>query len=108
MFPLWVAPEMVGQDEHSKGYCYAVDWWSLGVCLFELLRGKVHWRLRLVVVQYFIAGTKFVIGTHLQVGCRDCQARGSALSVCNTGCRPLIPLTIDRIETDTTTPTNSP
>ncbi|XP_062505508.1 serine/threonine-protein kinase 32A-like isoform X2 [Corticium candelabrum] len=36
----YMAPEMVGQDEHSKGYCYAVDWWSLGVCLFELLRGK--------------------------------------------------------------------
>lgn len=30
-----MAPEMV--DEKRPGYSWQVDWWSLGVCLFELL-----------------------------------------------------------------------
>ena len=30
-----MAPEMV--DEKRPGYSWQVDWWSLGVCFFELL-----------------------------------------------------------------------
>ena len=47
---LWfalVAPEVVESDSKSKGYDYAVDWWSLGVCLYELMRGKVSFTNRL-------------------------------------------------------------
>ncbi|KAJ8026220.1 Serine/threonine-protein kinase 32B [Holothuria leucospilota] len=37
----YMAPEIfqTDQDEH-RGYDFAVDWWSMGVCVYEMLRGK--------------------------------------------------------------------
>lgn len=34
----YMAPEVV--DEKRPGYSWQVDWWSLGVCVFELLWGR--------------------------------------------------------------------
>ncbi|XP_071947582.1 serine/threonine-protein kinase 32A-like isoform X2 [Antedon mediterranea] len=35
----YMAPEIFNTGDAS-GYSYAVDWWSLGICVYELLRGK--------------------------------------------------------------------
>ncbi|XP_071827168.1 serine/threonine-protein kinase 32B-like isoform X1 [Apostichopus japonicus] len=37
----YMAPEifLTDQDEH-RGYDFSVDWWSMGVCIYEMLRGK--------------------------------------------------------------------
>ena len=34
------APEVL--HSRSSGYSYAVDWWGLGVSVYEMLRGQVH------------------------------------------------------------------
>ena len=33
----YIAPEIL----KKQGYSYSVDWWSLGILLYELLYGKV-------------------------------------------------------------------
>ena len=40
---MFSAPEIftTAQDD-CKGYSYAVDWWSLGIVIYEMLRGKVR------------------------------------------------------------------
>ena len=34
--PTYMAPEVI----EKKGYSYSVDWWSLGIMMWELLTGK--------------------------------------------------------------------
>lgn len=36
------APEMFSSRKDT-GYSFAVDWWSLGVTAYELLRGRVQY-----------------------------------------------------------------
>ena len=38
----YMAPEIL----HKRGYTYPIDWWSLGVCAFELLFGRRPFRGR--------------------------------------------------------------
>lgn len=39
------APELFQTFEGTHpGYSFAVDWWSLGITAYELLRGQVTWR----------------------------------------------------------------
>lgn len=38
----YMAPEILSK----KGYCNSIDWWSLGVCAYELLFGKRPFRGR--------------------------------------------------------------
>ena len=36
-----VAPEIfAAASKEVKGYSFGVDWWSLGVCIYEILRSK--------------------------------------------------------------------
>lgn len=37
---MWLAPEILAK----KGYSYMIDWWSLGVCAYELLFGRRPFR----------------------------------------------------------------
>lgn len=41
LFCLFSAPEMFSSRKET-GYSFAVDWWSLGVTAYELLRGRVQ------------------------------------------------------------------
>lgn len=37
------APEIFNTaSEETQGYSFSVDWWSLGVCIYEILRAKVR------------------------------------------------------------------
>jgi serine/threonine protein kinase len=38
----YMAPEIL----HKRGYTYPIDWWSLGVCAYELLFGRRPFRGR--------------------------------------------------------------
>lgn len=38
----YMAPEIL----HKRGYTYPIDWWSLGVCAYELLFGRRPYRGR--------------------------------------------------------------
>jgi len=38
----YMAPEIL----HKRGYTFPVDWWSLGVCAYELLFGRRPFRGR--------------------------------------------------------------
>eukprot|EP01001_Neometanema_parovale_P005781 NODE_2189_length_1488_cov_110.219780_g2081_i0.p1 GENE.NODE_2189_length_1488_cov_110.219780_g2081_i0~~NODE_2189_length_1488_cov_110.219780_g2081_i0.p1 ORF type:complete len:375 (+),score=96.55 NODE_2189_length_1488_cov_110.219780_g2081_i0:63-1127(+) len=48
--PDYVSPEMINSD--VRPYSYSVDWWSLGVTLYELLTGVVPWLDDDVAIQY--------------------------------------------------------
>lgn len=40
------APEVFATAcEESQGYSFGVDWWSLGVCIYEILRAKARFCL---------------------------------------------------------------
>lgn len=39
-YPIKIAPEVLTK----KGYTYTIDWWSLGVCAYELIFGKRPFR----------------------------------------------------------------
>ncbi|XP_048187253.1 serine/threonine-protein kinase 32A [Perognathus longimembris pacificus] len=41
----YMAPEMFGSRKEA-GYSFAVDWWSLGVTAYELLRGRRPYHIR--------------------------------------------------------------
>lgn len=42
LFFVVVAPEIFATArEETQGYSFGVDWWSLGVCIYEILRAKV-------------------------------------------------------------------
>ena len=47
LFFVIVAPEIFATArEETQGYSFGVDWWSLGVCIYEILRAKVsRWSL---------------------------------------------------------------
>ena len=36
----YMAPEIL----HKRGYTYSIDWWSLGVCAYELIFGRRPFR----------------------------------------------------------------
>jgi serine/threonine kinase 32 len=38
----YMAPEIL----HKRGYTYPIDWWSLGVCAYELIFGRRPFRGR--------------------------------------------------------------
>jgi serine/threonine kinase 32 len=38
----YMAPEIL----HKRGYTYPIDWWSLGVCAYELTFGRRPYRGR--------------------------------------------------------------
>ncbi len=38
--PEYMAPEMLIPKQRKKGYAYSVDWWSLGVFIYELKTGS--------------------------------------------------------------------
>ncbi|KAJ3349719.1 hypothetical protein HDU83_000337 [Entophlyctis luteolus] len=40
----YMAPEILEKEKEKKGYTHIVDWWSLGVVLFELVYGKRPFR----------------------------------------------------------------
>ncbi|KAJ3344425.1 hypothetical protein HDU83_005254 [Entophlyctis luteolus] len=42
----YMAPEILEKDKEKKGYTHIVDWWSLGIVLFELVHGKRPFRGR--------------------------------------------------------------
>lgn len=41
-----LAPEIFACAlDECPGYSFAVDWWSLGVCAYEMLRGRVSYQI---------------------------------------------------------------
>lgn len=53
-FLYFTAPEMFNSTKPT-GYSFAVDWWSLGITAYELLRARVrHTRLLLLSVLSFL------------------------------------------------------
>lgn len=58
--PEYIAPEII----HSKGYGKAVDWWALGVMIFELIEGKTPFHIQPqneVILYKRIAGGDYCI-----------------------------------------------
>ena len=46
-FPSFAAPEVFDTAlEECRGYSFPVDWWSLGVVAYELLKGRVGFILK--------------------------------------------------------------
>ncbi len=60
--PEYIAPEIIKQHGHSS----AVDWWSLGILLYELYTGKppVHDTTHLKVLRRIVSGEIDLSGIH--------------------------------------------
>ena len=64
-FHFTTAPEVfaVAMDE-CQGYSFGVDWWSLGICAYEMLRGKVTRSSHSVIC---ISDDNFLMIVHMDI-----------------------------------------
>lgn len=75
--PYYLAPEMIKHSGHDK----ALDWWTVGVLMFELLEGEPPFLVR-VSTQRKAAHHIYVCGRNLQISipvdlsCRTSNASG--------------------------------
>ena len=51
----FLAPEVFSPPQ--EGYTYAVDWWSLGVTAYKLLRAQVYYSIKMFAVICFPVGS---------------------------------------------------
>ncbi|XP_053388692.1 serine/threonine-protein kinase 32A-like [Mercenaria mercenaria] len=63
----YMAPEMYACAlEECSGYSYAIDWWSLGICAYEMLRGRRPYEIH--------SSTTAQEAKHIFTGSRPCSS----------------------------------